>query len=86
MRFADSVFEKVLFKKEKIYNKNNKETNKKQRWLFFRSGWGQKPSQERTLAIHLSRDGFDQILKAAREGRVPSRGWMSGTASLIKSG
>lgn len=31
-------------------------------WMMFRSGWGQKPNQERTLAIYLKRAVFDQLL------------------------
>ncbi len=37
-------------------------------WTMFRSGWGTKPGQEVTLAIHLCRDAFDEILRQA----VPS--------------
>lgn len=31
-------------------------------WMMFRSGWGHKPNQERTLAIYLKRGVFDQLL------------------------
>lgn len=31
-------------------------------WMMFRSGWGQKTNQERTLAIYLKRPVFDQLL------------------------
>lgn len=34
-------------------------------WMMFRSGWGKKEGQEVTLAIHLKRDYFDRILRAA---------------------
>lgn len=34
-------------------------------WMMYRSGWGQKPGQEITLAISLAREGFDQILREA---------------------
>lgn len=37
-------------------------------WMMYRSGWGTKPGQEITLAIHLQRRAFDTILAAA----VPS--------------
>eukprot|EP01119_Soliformovum_irregulare_P008354 TRINITY_DN21476_c0_g1_i1.p1 TRINITY_DN21476_c0_g1~~TRINITY_DN21476_c0_g1_i1.p1 ORF type:complete len:252 (+),score=55.78 TRINITY_DN21476_c0_g1_i1:35-790(+) len=31
-------------------------------WMMFRSGWGTKPNQERTLAIWLKREAFDRYL------------------------
>ena len=31
-------------------------------WMMYRSGWGEKPGQERVLAIELSRDGFEWAL------------------------
>lgn len=31
-------------------------------WMMYRSGWGTKENQEITLAIHLKREAFDQIL------------------------
>ncbi|MDJ1481725.1 DUF4291 domain-containing protein [Cytophagaceae bacterium YF14B1] len=34
-------------------------------WMMYRSGWASKPKQERVLAIHVKRDGFDNLLKAA---------------------
>src|SRR5215471_14545418 len=34
-------------------------------WMMFRSGWGTKEGQERTLAIHLRRAAFDEILRQA---------------------
>lgn len=39
-------------------------------WMMYRSGWGEKPGQEVTLAVRLTRSGFDTILRSA----VPS-GW-----------
>jgi len=32
------------------------------RWLMYRSQWGQKKNQERTLAVHISRDGWNKAL------------------------
>lgn len=37
-------------------------------WMMFRSGWGTKPGQEVSLAVHLQQAAFDEILRAA----VPS--------------
>lgn len=37
-------------------------------WMMFRSGWAQKPGQERVLAIRIKRNFFDDILTQA----VPS--------------
>ncbi|HLI69943.1 MAG TPA: DUF4291 domain-containing protein [Ktedonobacteraceae bacterium] len=37
-------------------------------WMQYRSGWGQKAGQEVTLAVHISRSAFDEILRLA----VPS--------------
>ena len=34
-------------------------------WMMYRSGWGEKPGQERILAIELSREGFDWALAHA---------------------
>ena len=34
-------------------------------WMMYRSGWGQKPGQEVTLAITLQREAFDRILAGA---------------------
>jgi Domain of unknown function (DUF4291) len=33
------------------------------RWMLYRSGWARKANQERILAIHLTRTGFEQALK-----------------------
>src|SRR5205085_8080838 len=33
------------------------------RWMLYRSGWASKPNQERILAIHLTREGWEQALK-----------------------
>ena len=41
-------------------------------WMMFRSGWGTKPDQEVTLAVHLRREGFDAILaEAVHSGYAP---------------
>ena len=37
-------------------------------WMMYRSGWGQKPDQEVTLALRLTRAGFEWLLAEA----VPS--------------
>jgi hypothetical protein len=34
-------------------------------WMMYRSGWGTKVDQEVTLALRLTRAGFDEILSAA---------------------
>ena len=34
-------------------------------WMMYRSGWGTKPGQEVTLAIHLQRKSFEEILALA---------------------
>ncbi|MCB8945244.1 MAG: DUF4291 domain-containing protein [Ardenticatenaceae bacterium] len=34
-------------------------------WMMYRSGWGTKPNQEVTLAIHLKRTYFDVLLREA---------------------
>lgn len=34
-------------------------------WMMYRSGWGTKPGQEVTLALHLRRDGFETLLAQA---------------------
>ena len=36
-------------------------------WMMYRSGWADKPNQERILAITITRDGFDTILSEAFE-------------------
>jgi hypothetical protein len=48
-------------------------------WMMYRSGWGTKQGQERTLAVRLARSFFDSLLRAAvassyREGAHESRG------------
>jgi hypothetical protein len=37
-------------------------------WMMYRSGWGRKEGQEVTLAVHIQRAGFDELLRLA----VPS--------------
>lgn len=32
-------------------------------WMLYRSGWAQKPNQERILAIHLTREGWEKALR-----------------------
>jgi hypothetical protein len=32
-------------------------------WMMYRSGWAMKPGQERILAVHISREGFEWALK-----------------------
>lgn len=34
-------------------------------WMMYRSGWATKPGQERILAIHITRDGFEWALAHA---------------------
>jgi hypothetical protein len=34
-------------------------------WMMYRSGWASKPSQERILAIQITRNGFEEILRNA---------------------
>ncbi|MDE5854167.1 MAG: DUF4291 domain-containing protein [Ruminococcus sp.] len=34
-------------------------------WMMYRSGWAEKENQERILAIDITRDGFEEILKNA---------------------
>lgn len=34
-------------------------------WMMYRSGWATKPEQERVLAIHITRRGFDWALENA---------------------
>lgn len=34
-------------------------------WMMYRSGWGTKDGQERTLAIEISREGFNEIISQA---------------------
>ncbi|MES2036715.1 MAG: DUF4291 domain-containing protein [Pseudomonadota bacterium] len=46
-------------------------------WMMFRSGWAQKPGQERVLAIRIKRSFFDEILTQA----IPSSFSASGFAT-----
>jgi len=34
-------------------------------WMMYRSGWASKPGQEHVLAVHMLRDGFDEICRRA---------------------
>ncbi|MEM6925666.1 MAG: DUF4291 domain-containing protein [Myxococcota bacterium] len=36
-------------------------------WMMYRSGWATKPGQERVLAIRISREAFDTILRRSVE-------------------
>ncbi|MFZ6777882.1 DUF4291 domain-containing protein [Undibacterium sp. Ji83W] len=47
-------------------------------WMMFRSGWAQKPGQERVLAIRIKRSFFDEILTQA----IPSSFAISGFPTL----
>ncbi len=40
-------------------------------WMMYRSGWGTKFNQERTLALYLKRDYFDRILENAWPSSCP---------------
>jgi len=42
-------------------------------WMMFRSGWGDKSNQERTLAIWLKRASFDRILSQAVHSTFESK-------------
>ena len=35
------------------------------RWMMYRSGWATKPGQERVLAVHMTRAGFEEVLAEA---------------------
>ena len=39
-------------------------------WMMYRAGWATKPNQTRILALHLTREGFDEILRSAKEGKA----------------
>ena len=34
-------------------------------WMMYRSGWGEKPGQERVLAVEMTREGFEWALANA---------------------
>ncbi len=34
-------------------------------WMMYRCGWATKPGQERVLAVQITRDGFEEILRSA---------------------
>ena len=34
-------------------------------WMMYRSGWAEKENQEKILAVDISREGFEEILKNA---------------------
>ena len=38
-------------------------------WMMYRCGWATKPSQERVLAVRITREGFDHILSKALTGQ-----------------
>ena len=56
-------------------------------WMMYRSGWGTKPDQEVTLAVHLRRDAFDTILAGAvassfgASGVATQAAWQEAVAS-----
>lgn len=35
-------------------------------WMMYRSGWATKPNQERILAIQITQEGFNEILRVAK--------------------
>ncbi|MGC3954793.1 MAG: DUF4291 domain-containing protein [Propionicimonas sp.] len=35
------------------------------RWMIYRSGWANKPGQERVVAVRISRAGFEELLRSA---------------------
>src|SRR5579859_5385401 len=43
-------------------------------WMLYRCGWARKPNQERVLALHLTREGWEQALKWA--GRKEDGAWV----------
>jgi len=36
-------------------------------WMMYRCGWATKPGQERVLAVHMRREGFDEVLRRSVE-------------------
>lgn len=42
-------------------------------WMMYRSGWASKRDQERVLAITISRDGFEEILRLAGESSTSNQ-------------
>ena len=38
-------------------------------WVMYKSGWATKQNQTRIVAIHVRREGFDEILRCATEGK-----------------
>lgn len=53
-------------------------------WMMYRSGWGTKFNQERTLALYLKREYFDSILENAWPSSCPKNinhdEWKAGVA------
>lgn len=52
-------------------------------WMMYRSSWARAPRQERILALHLLRAGFETILAAAREGTAVT-GKASSKSDLVR--
>ena len=52
-------------------------------WMMYRSGWATKEGQERVLAVHIERAGFDRILSLAvassfdREAHATREAWQA---------
>ncbi|KAL3872388.1 hypothetical protein ACJMK2_040317 [Sinanodonta woodiana] len=38
-------------------------------WMMYRSGWATKPGQDRILAVRITLEGFDEILKTSHEAQ-----------------
>lgn len=49
-------------------------------WMMYRSGWGSKEDQEVTLAIRVTREGFDEILRQAVHSTFKSQVYASRAA------
>ena len=39
-------------------------------WMMYRSDWGRSKNQEKVLAIHVSKEGFEKILRRAYTGKA----------------
>ena len=42
-------------------------------WMMYRCGWASKKNQERVLAVRITREGFETILKNAFTPKVKQR-------------
>ena len=47
-------------------------------WMMYRSGWASKPGQEMVLALHVTREGFEQILSRAYTGPAQKAAGLEG--------